>query len=115
MNHYFDDIFTRNSGRPKGDSRPKIRRSSTTRSIGARSDFDNSINGDHDDDDDDFDEDTRSRLNSVGPESDERERERREADAITATYVSEQLSRVRSHQSLIEDNGDEFEAQLDGQ
>jgi len=110
MNHYFDDIFTRNAGRPKGDSRPKIRRSSTTRSIGARSDFD-SVDEDHNDDD----EDVRSRMNSVGPDTDERERERQEADALTANYVSEQLSRVRSHQSVIEDIGDEFEAQLDGQ
>jgi len=108
MNHYFDDIFTRNSGRPKGDNRPKIRRSSTTRSIGARSDFDFSATGDHD-------EDALSRQNSVGPDTDERERERREADAHTAHYVSEQLSRVRSHQSLIDDNVDEYEAQLDGQ
>ena len=106
MNHYFDDIFTRNAGMPKGDNRPKICRSSTTRSIGARSDFDTSV---------DDDDDVRSRVNSLGPDTEERERERREADEITANYVSEQLSRVRSHQSLIEDNGDEFEAQLDGQ
>lgn len=33
--HYFDDTFTRNAG-----ARPRSRRSSTGRSIGARSDFD---------------------------------------------------------------------------
>jgi hypothetical protein len=84
-----------------------MRRSSTTRSIGARSDFDISVNGDH--------EDARSIGNSVETETAERERERREADAHTANYVSEQLSRVRSHQSADFEIGDEFEAQLDGQ
>ncbi len=82
-----------------------MRRSSTARSIGARSDFDVSINGD----------DAHSAVNSVEPETAERERERREADAHTAHYVSEQLSRVRSHQSADYETGDEFEAQLDGQ
>jgi hypothetical protein len=82
-----------------------LRRSSTARSIGARSDFDTSTNGD----------DLRSMGNSVGPDTAERERERREADAHTAHYVSEQLSRVRSNQSADFETGDEFEAQLDGQ
>lgn len=108
MNHYFDDIFTRhNAGQPKKAARPGVRRSSTTRSIGARSDFDTSVNGD---DDEPID------GKSVGPDNEERERERKEADAHTAQYVSEQLSRVRSNQSAdFESNADEFEAQLDGQ
>jgi len=107
MAHYFDDIFTRHT-HPSSNKpvRQKMRRSSTTRSIGARSDFDISVNGD---------EDTRSIGNSVEPDNAERERERREADAHTAHYVSEQLSRVRSHQSADFETGDEFEAQLDGQ
>lgn len=109
MAHYFDDIFTRHanpkSPKPNG-SKPKMRRSSTTRSIGARSDFDTSAVDD---------EDARSIGNSVETENVDRERERREADAHTAHYVSEQLSRVRSHQSVEFENGDEFEAQLDGQ
>jgi len=110
MNHYFDDIFTRhNSGKPKKGSRPGVRRSSTTRSIGARSDFDHSVNGDYEDL-----VDGRSVIHDEDDE--ERERERREADAHTAAYVSEQLSRVRSNQSAdFEANGDEFEAKLDGQ
>jgi len=86
-----------------------MRRSSTNRSIGVRSDFDASINGDDDDD-------ARTTGNSVGPDNWERERERKEADELTAQYVSEQLSRVRSHQSVDDNsNADEFEAQLDGQ
>jgi hypothetical protein len=101
MAHYFDDIFTRHSSHPKRNrSRPHMRRSSTARSIGARSDFDVSVNGDHED------------VNSVGPDTAEREREREEADAHTANYVSEQLSRVRSR-SVDFGRGDEFEAQLD--
>lgn len=61
------------------------------------------------------DDDAHSIGNSVGPDNAERELERREADAHTANYVSEQLSRVRSHTSADFENGDEFEAQLDGQ
>lgn len=107
MNHYFDDIFTRHPQQKNGSKTPRhmIRRSSTARSIGARSDFDTSTNGD----------DLHSMGNSVGPDTAERERERREADAHTAHYVSEQLSRVRSNQSADFETGDEFEAQLDGQ
>ncbi len=85
-----------------------MRRSSTSRSIGGRSDFDPSVNGDAHDD-------ARSTGNSVATETEERERERREADEHTAHYVSEQLERVRSHQSADFETGDEFEAQLDGQ
>ena len=109
MAHYFDDTFTRHlSNQAKSDKSPyhQMRRSSTARSIGARSDFDTSINGD----------DLHSVGNSVETETAEREKERQEADAHTAHYVSEQLSRVRSNQSAdFEANGDEFEAQLDGQ
>ncbi|KAH7356941.1 Six-hairpin glycosidase-like protein [Rhexocercosporidium sp. MPI-PUGE-AT-0058] len=103
MNHYFDDVFTRHV-KHKSDkvTRPNMRRSSTARSIAARSDFDI--------------DDTQSIGNSVETENAEREKERKEADFHTANYVSEQLERVRSHQSAdFEENGDEYEAQLDGQ
>lgn len=109
MNHYFDDIFTRHINHPKSGAktpRHMMRRSSTTRSIGNRSDFDASINGDTE---------AHSVGNSVEPDTAERLRERREADEHTAHYVSEQLSRVRSNQSADYEQGDEFEAQLDGQ
>jgi hypothetical protein len=108
MAHYFDDVFTRHTGHPKTPKHPGIRRSSTTRSIGARSDFDLSTNGDQDDD-------AHSLGNSVGPDNAERIRERDEANAHLEHYVSEQLQKVRSHDSLGFENGDEFEAQLDGQ
>ena len=109
MNHYFDDVFTRHVNQRKestaGDGRPKMRRSSTARSMGARSDFDTSV---------DDNDDARSIGNSVATETEDHRRERLEADEHTAHYVSEQLSRVRSHQSADFDGEDEFEAQLDG-
>lgn len=103
MNHYFDDVFTRHvKHKSEKVPRPNMRRSSTARSIAARSDFDI--------------DDVQSIGNSVETENAERERERKEADFHTANYVSEQLERVRSHQSAdFEENGDEYEAQLDGQ
>lgn len=104
MAHYFDDVFTRHVG-PQKHNKPAMRRSSTARSMGARSDFDSSVNGDHDHDD------ARSIGNSVEHESPDRIRARNEADAHIANYVSEQLERVRSHESFT--NDDEFEAQLD--
>jgi hypothetical protein len=109
MDHYFDDIFTRHVNGPNTkNTKPKLRRTSTARSMAARSDFG-----------DDHDDDARSignsiaRSNSVAPETEERQRERREADAHTAHYVSEQLTRVKSHASVDFEGADEFEAQLD--
>lgn len=110
MAHYFDDVFGRHIGQPKSFKPTPIRRSSTSRSIGARSDFDASVNGDAD-----YDDDVLSQGNSVGPDNPGRERERQEADMHVAHYVTEQLERVRSNDSLGFDGGDEFEAQLDGQ
>jgi hypothetical protein len=110
MDHYFDDIFSRHVNGPDTKSnKPKLRRTSTARSMAARSDF-----GDGDDDDSRSIGNSIARSNSVAPETEERLRERREADAHTAHYVSEQLTRVKSHQSVEFDGADEFEAQLDG-
>lgn len=80
MSHYFDDIFHRNigTGTPHSDM-PRIRRSSTARSIGARSDFD---------------DDTHSMTNSVHLD-DDRHRERVQADAHMHSYVSDQLNRYK--------------------
>jgi hypothetical protein len=104
MAHYFDDIFTRHVKEPKS-SKPRLRRSSTARSISARSDFD-SVNGDHDDD-------AQSVGNSVATDNADRQREQSEANAHVAHYVSEQLERVRSRDSAVFENDDEYEAQLD--
>lgn len=59
-----------------------MRRSSTARSIGARSDFDASVNGDE------------FESRSVMPDDPEREAERKEADAHLHQYISDQLQRV---------------------
>lgn len=111
MNHYFDDIFTRhvangaNGKSPKSPKPHHLRRTSTARSIGARSDF-----GDHDHDD----EEKHDHEGSVAPMDEQKMREKEEADRHVANYVSEQLHRVRSHDSYAgNDGGDEFEAQLD--
>lgn len=105
MAHYFDDMFTRHVSQPKS-SKPSLRRSSTSRSIGARSDFDASVNGDNE-------EGARSIGNSVA--TDNLDIERNEANAHVAQYVTERLERVRSHDSAFFENDDEYEAQLDGQ
>ena len=102
--HYFDDVFGRHVPAATAHTpRPgNLRRSSTSRSIAKRSDFEY----------DDEDENVLSRKNSVGDYDPERDQERKEADAHVAKYVSEQLSKVRSNESLDFSN-DEFEAQLD--
>lgn len=91
---YFDEIWGKSS-------KPRIRRSSTSRSIG--NSLNGSVNGDvHD----------RSAVGSVGDTGD-RERRRSEANQHVANYVNEQLERVRSNQS-VGAYEDEFEAQLEG-
>ncbi|ORY64370.1 Six-hairpin glycosidase-like protein [Pseudomassariella vexata] len=100
MAHYFDDIFHRTVGSPKMQ-KPRMRRSSTARSIGARSDFDNSSNGDGDDDD----------KNSVSGLDPDREHERREADAHMHQYISDQLERVKAdEENDVYGEADEYEA-----
>lgn len=104
MQHYFDDIFTRHVTQSKsGKDTPhrNLRRSSTNRSIGARSDF-----GGEDDH-------RPQSAHSVDPV--DGDLDQAEANAHIAQYVSSQLERVRSNGSANEfyDQADEFEAQLD--
>lgn len=104
MAHYFDDVFHRTAVAGKDKFvKPQMRRSSTARSIGARSDFDTSVNGDDD-------EDTASLGNSVTTLDPERDNQRKEADAHMHNYISEQLERVKTD---LEHNGynleDEYE------
>ena len=105
MAHYFDDILSRHVGQSKS-GKSTLRRSSTARSIGARSDFESPINGD-------LEDDARSLGNSVATDNPDRERERNEANVHVANYVSVQLERVRSRDSTVFENDDEYEAQLD--
>lgn len=115
MAHYFDDIFHRHVqvGTPRSPSMPRIRRSSTSRSIGARSDFGSvDMNGDADEDGDDVPTRRVSRANSVFSNDPDRIREKTEADAHLHLYISEQLERVK-HERGVDGlgQGDEIEAQ----
>ncbi|KFY21526.1 hypothetical protein V493_07339 [Pseudogymnoascus sp. VKM F-4281 (FW-2241)] len=86
MAHYFDDVFGRHVGQPESFKPKPMRRSSTSRSIGARSDFNSSINGDAH-----TEGDRASHRNSVDPEG---EYERDEENKHVAHYVSEQLEKM---------------------
>ena len=101
--HYFDDVFSKPNG-----TQPKFRRSSTTRSIGNRSSFNVSANGDlHAEDDDEV----QSAIGSVRNEQHEKERRKSEANEHVAKYVTDQLERIQSNESVFDE--DEFEAQLE--
>lgn len=87
---------------------PRIRRSSTARSIGARSDFDNADANGYDDDG----------YHSTGggsvilTEDPDRMRQKAEADEHMRNYITEQLERVKNEQIANGyEQGDEFEAQ----
>ena len=105
MGHYFDDIFQRSIdlGTPKSPGMRRIRRSSTARSIGARSDFDIPING--------VDDDAASTTDSVYHDDPERIKEKEEADSHLHRYISEQLNRYKDENlKNMVDHQDEFEA-----
>lgn len=94
MGHYFDDVFHRSAGNGvPHNGMPRIRRSSTARSIGARSDFD---------------DDAHSVSGSVHLDED-RARERSEADAHMHSYVSEELERYKDENKQNYEHDDEFE------
>lgn len=102
--HYFDDVLS-SGPRPKKPS--NLRRSSTTRSIGFRSDYEASINGD--------DEDPTSparRKNSVGYLDEDAIKAKREIEERFNHYVSGQLERVKTGMQDFEP--DEFETSVDG-
>lgn len=104
MAHYFDDMLQRTigTGTPHTSRMPRVRRSSTARSIGARSDFDVSLNGDDDDDDD-----GRSVSDSMYPQGD-RSAEREEADSHLQRYITEKLNSYRNENEH-ENSHDEYE------
>lgn len=127
MNHYFDDIFTRGKTRTKtglnhhhypqtpssAPHSPRLRRASTSRSIGNFGSLAASETSHPNGDDvavsangyDEEDEEQQSRL-----------RRKSEADEHVANFVTEQLKRVRSGSGSFGSMAvfeDEFEAQLD--
>jgi hypothetical protein len=118
MMHYFDDTFSRHvsSGglarTPSTASMPRIRRSSTARSLAVRSDFSNGTDPDDEEEDEGAYTPRRGSQGSVLMMSDPlRAKEKADADAHMRHYISEQLERVRNQRS---DEwlapGDEFEA-----
>lgn len=104
--HYFDDIWS-TAGKPKKPHH--LRRSSTSRSIGFRSDWETSTNGD----DVEADKSSLNRTNSIGYLDEEGLRQKQAMNQHVANYVSDQLNRIKSGDSNELDGG-EFEATLDG-
>jgi len=114
MSHYFDDVLHRHAGgaqTPRSPTMlsPRLRRSSTSRSIAARSDFD--LPSLKDEDDEDHPHINGLGINAVMMGDPQRERERQEADSHLHTYISQQLERVRLQQ-VADDyaRGEEYEA-----
>ncbi|KAL2001078.1 hypothetical protein VTN02DRAFT_2245 [Thermoascus thermophilus] len=114
--HYFDDIFSRSVKPPlhrRGSSsashpyRHRIRRSSVSRSIGARSDY-ATVNGDVDDDEEEHELTENGYGLGLGPEQ-------IAADEHVSHYVASQIERVRSRGLSVGGYEDEFEAQVDGE
>lgn len=98
MSHYFDESVGRGIengvSHHNGTGTPRLRRSSTARSIGARSDFD---------------DDSHS-ANSVRLEDPERARERSIADSHMHNYISDQLSRYKDEDMASNyEHDDEYE------
>lgn len=113
MAHYFDDIFHRhvNIGTPRSPSMPRMRRSSTNRSISARSDFDAAdVNGDEEEDEDEVRPRGPSRSASIYDP--ERIREKAAADEHLQHYISDQVEKVKTDRSAADgfQPGDEIEA-----
>ncbi|KAJ5604447.1 hypothetical protein N7510_009601 [Penicillium lagena] len=108
--HYFDDIFSR-TGRPQTPGPRSVRRSSITRSIGNRSDFNSTIAGDMTPGasstlDEDFSSTSpQSRRGSAAPGLDGN-------DEHLNHYVASQLQRVRSSASMAAYE-DEFATKLE--
>lgn len=104
MAHYFDDMFQRSieGGTPHSPKMRRVRRSSTARSIGARSDFDNSIH--------EVDDDNRSTTDSVFYREDrDKTREKEEADSHMHRYISDQLNRYKNEKGANGHGEDEYE------
>jgi hypothetical protein len=102
--HYFDDIWAP-TGKPKKPHH--LRRSSTSRSIGFRSDYAASAEEEEDE------PSQLNRSNSIGYLDSEELKRKAEIDDKVAHYVSDQLERVKSGESGELDH-DEFETSLDG-
>lgn len=88
--HYFDDVFSGTSKPAKGGARRPgrmLRRSSTSRSIGNRSDWESTVNGDAESENDD----ANSAHGTV--QNDQMEEH-------FSNYIADQLNRVRTNTTL---------------
>jgi hypothetical protein len=104
--HYFDDVFTP-AGKPA--KRHALRRSSTSRSIGFRSDWgETSTNGEEDDDG----KSPMKRKNSVGVLDQAALEQKSAMEDRLHHYVSGQLQRIKTGMQDYE--ADELEATTDG-
>jgi hypothetical protein len=139
--HYFDDTFSRGNFRRKsstagpkspGTAGGRLRRSSTSRSIGNHSLYspsDAGTNPHHldggmssagsrrdstavSDGGDAFGKEQELKREREGQEK-ENERRRSEADSHVEKYIGEQLNRIRTDEDSVAVYEDEFEAQLD--
>ncbi|QDS73997.1 hypothetical protein FKW77_008685 [Venturia effusa] len=110
--HYFDDVWAKKArGAPR-----LLRRSSTTRNIG-NSGRTSTIADDTDEEDFDADEAALNmrRVNSIGYLNDDEIAKKKEMDEHVASYVSDQLQRLKSNDSASAvDAEDEMAAQMDG-
>ncbi|KAI9722172.1 MAG: hypothetical protein M1828_004855 [Chrysothrix sp. TS-e1954] len=107
--HYFDDVFARR--RSVSSAPEKIRRSSTSRSIGGRSDVDpGHANGNENAVELSYDAGVPS---AIGYPDEAAMKRREEADGHLAKHVSNQLQKLPSIDTASSIH-DEFEAQLDG-
>ncbi|KAL8397615.1 hypothetical protein RB594_004358 [Gaeumannomyces avenae] len=104
MAHYFDDIMDRGHQRPRTPSTPKMRRYSTARSIGSRSDFDtNGMTSEA--------STRRPSMSGLGVQMAADPallRERAEADEAMHQYINHKLNKVKQDRDL-EEPGDELE------
>jgi hypothetical protein len=102
--HYFDDVFS-TTGKPA--RRQTLRRSSTNRSIGFRSDWETSTHGDEDEA-----TSTIRRKNSVGVLDQEAMEQKAAMEDRLNHYVTGQLQRIKTGMQDYEP--DEFETMTDG-
>jgi hypothetical protein len=103
--HYFDDVFIKTS-KPKKPHH--LRRSSTSRSIGFRSDWGESTNGDEEE----AGTSPVNRRGSVGHLDQDAIEQKNAMQERLNHYVSGQLERVKT--GLADVETDEFETTLDG-
>lgn len=118
-NHYFDDVLTRaltrrnTGGVSTPGPRAKVRRSSTSRSLGNHSTVNGAYVNSEDGENSGYFGKSAIDSNPFGEEERlERQRRKSQADSITDDYIKEQLQRVQTGDgpAVYED---EFEAQLD--